>query len=140
MSASAYFDDYDELIRELSDASNLAQQIVSFLRKHGGCQSDEDFANYAAEGYSTEELANKIAEFDSPSRWISEEDLHEFYNGGGLTVIIDHETYGDRSEFESLEDAELTLQDIGEDYLGTVLTVRGSTIYDETGQKVGCIE
>ena len=57
-----------------------------------------------------------------------------------MKYIIDHPTYGTRKEFDDLEDAELSLQDLGEDYLGTNLKVKGEQILDETGQVIGAVE
>lgn len=56
-----------------------------------------------------------------------------------MKYIIDHEKYGVHAEFDSIEEALQTILACGPDFAGTVFTVRGQIILDETGEKVGSV-
>lgn len=55
------------------------------------------------------------------------------------TYIIDHESYGARSEFASLPEAQETIRGCGGDFAATELTERGGDILDETGAVIGSV-
>ena len=59
---------------------------------------------------------------------------------GGLEMarfVIDHERYGDRTEFASLADALAAIHACGDDFTSTELFESGSQILDERGDVVG---
>ena len=54
-----------------------------------------------------------------------------------LTITIDHERYGARTEFVSLEEAVATIRSIGPDFAGVSLELRGDIVIDNRGDVVG---
>lgn len=57
-----------------------------------------------------------------------------------MKVIIDHERYGDRDEFDTLEHAQRCIRACGPDWANVTLSIDGSGIYDERGERVGEID
>lgn len=58
-------------------------------------------------------------------------------SGTETKIIIDHEHYGSRSVFNSIEEAQSAVRACGSDFTGTVFTVRGTDVLDEDGLIVG---
>lgn len=54
-----------------------------------------------------------------------------------ITITIDHERYGARTEFASLEEAVATIRSIGPDFAGVSLELRGDIVIDHRGEAVG---
>ena len=57
------------------------------------------------------------------------------------TIIIDHEAYGERTPFESLEDAQTVIRSIGEEFANTTLSLAsdGIDIRDQNNDSVGYV-
>ena len=53
------------------------------------------------------------------------------------TIIIDHEKYGCRSEFPSIEEAESCIRQCGSDFADVKLRVNSVGVYDQDGDYVG---
>jgi hypothetical protein len=54
-----------------------------------------------------------------------------------LTIIIDHERYGARTEFVSIEEAVETIRSIGPDFASVTLDLQGDIVIDHRGEAVG---
>lgn len=52
-------------------------------------------------------------------------------------IIINHERYGQRSEFETIEEAQATIRACGPEFAGVTLYEDHGRIYDERGEHVG---
>ncbi len=52
-------------------------------------------------------------------------------------VVINHERYGERAEFDSLESATEAIRDMGDEFAAVTLTVRGDNVVDDRGDVVG---
>jgi len=57
-----------------------------------------------------------------------------------MTYVIDHEYYGVRSEFDSLDAAQSAIRACGGDFADVTLDECGRSIYDERGNIIGEIE
>lgn len=56
-------------------------------------------------------------------------------------IVIDHERYGERSEFATLAEAQQAIRDCGPEFAGTTLDIHGgNAIYNELGDCVGRID
>jgi hypothetical protein len=53
------------------------------------------------------------------------------------SYVIDHSAYGDRQEFDSLEDAEDRIHKCGPDFVGIKLAAQGNQIHNERNEVVG---
>jgi hypothetical protein len=57
------------------------------------------------------------------------------------TYIIDHDLYGERSEFFTLAEAQQAIRDRGPEFASTTLDIQGgNAIYNELGDCVGRID
>lgn len=67
-----------------------------------------------------------------------------------MRVVIDHERYGERSEFDTIEEAQAVIRDCGEEFAGVTLRLghcqtddRGEPcegrVIDERGEIVGYV-
>ena len=52
-------------------------------------------------------------------------------------ITIDHERFGVRDEFDSLEQAQACLRGCGQDWADVTLSIQGDGVYDERGERVG---
>jgi len=58
-----------------------------------------------------------------------------------MTVIIDHERYGDKSRFHDLTEAQAAIRDCGPDFANVSLSVMPcGIVVDQTGDEVGHLE
>ena len=58
-----------------------------------------------------------------------------------MKVIIDHDKYGERTEFSSLEEAQSSIRDCGPEFAETVLEVMGGdAVYDQDADCVGRLD
>ena len=56
-------------------------------------------------------------------------------------VIIDHERYGERQEFRTIEEAQAAIRECGPEFAGVTLRILGTdAIYDEREECVGRLE
>ena len=56
-------------------------------------------------------------------------------------AIIDHEKYGQRAEFSTIEEAQAAIRDCGPEFAATVLEIQGGdAIYDQDADCVGRLE
>ena len=56
-----------------------------------------------------------------------------------MTVVIDHEKYGDRAAFGGLVLAQTALRECGSDFEGVTLRESFGTVYNELDEVVGHI-
>ena len=54
-------------------------------------------------------------------------------------VIINHERYGDKTVFATIEDAEAAIRDCGPEFESVSLALFGDAIYDDRQECVGCL-
>jgi len=54
-------------------------------------------------------------------------------------VIINHERYGKRTEFATVEEAQQTIRDCGPEFAAVELVVQGDAIVDEREEFVGVV-
>lgn len=54
-------------------------------------------------------------------------------------ITIDHERYGERTEFESIDEAQEIVRAIGDGFESTEFHVRGDEVIDERGDVVGSV-
>lgn len=72
-------------------------------------------------------------------RWVDSiewEDICERIEG---VVVINHERYGERAEFDSLDAATEAIRDMGDEFEDVTLTIRGDNVVDERGDVVGSV-
>lgn len=58
-------------------------------------------------------------------------------NGIRASVVIDHERYGERQEFASVEDAQQAIRDCGPEFVGERIYEDGGRVYNARGERVG---
>ena len=58
---------------------------------------------------------------------------------GKTMITIDHERFGERSEFENLTEAVECLRACGDEFAAVTLTIHGSGVYDERRDLVGTV-
>jgi hypothetical protein len=56
-----------------------------------------------------------------------------------MTITINHERYGISSEFASIQEAQATVRDCGQEFAGVTLYEDCGRIYDERGEIVGSV-
>lgn len=58
---------------------------------------------------------------------------------GVVAVLINHERFGEKTTFASLEEAVETIRSIGDEFSRVTLSVRGGEVVDERGDVVGVV-
>jgi len=84
----------------------------------------------------------------APAPEVESEPTPEAAGGGDMTVeparkrvaqriLIDHASYGSPTEFDSVEEAEQVVRDLGDDFADTEFFIRGDEVVDDRGDVVG---
>jgi hypothetical protein len=55
------------------------------------------------------------------------------------TTTINHERYGERQEFATVEEAQQAIRDCGPEFAGVKLYDDGGRVYNERGERVGSV-
>jgi hypothetical protein len=54
-----------------------------------------------------------------------------------MTIVIDHERYGERTEFDALDEAQKTIRACGPEFAGVTLRLSGADVLNEDCEIVG---
>lgn len=52
-------------------------------------------------------------------------------------ITINHERYGERTEFATIDEAQQCIRDCGPEFTSTTIFVDGGRVYNERGERVG---